>query len=95
MTVGIIGAGIAGLTLGCLLKRRGIECEIFEQSDDVTKYGAGISLTSNAQFPLNNLNVLEEIKDAGCEPLDIVWSCLLYTSPSPRDPTKSRMPSSA
>ena len=22
-------------------------------------------------------------------------SCLLYTSPSPRDPTKSRMPSSA
>ena len=23
------------------------------------------------------------------------WGCLLYTSPSPRDPTKSRMPSSA
>ena len=73
MTVGIIGAGIAGLTLGCLLKQRGVECEIFEQSDDVTKYGAGISLTSNAQFPLNNLNILEEIKDVGCEPLDIVW----------------------
>ena len=30
MTVGIIGAGIAGLTLGCLLKQRGVECEIFE-----------------------------------------------------------------
>ena len=24
-----------------------------------------------------------------------VYVCLLYTSPSPRDPTKSRMPSSA
>ena len=24
-----------------------------------------------------------------------VWSCLLYTSPSPRDRTRSRMPSSA
>ena len=24
-----------------------------------------------------------------------VYGCLLYTSPSPRDPTKSRMPSSA
>ena len=23
------------------------------------------------------------------------WSCLLYTSPSPRDRTRSRMPSSA
>ena len=25
----------------------------------------------------------------------IPWSCLLYTSPSPRDRTRSRMPSSA
>ena len=25
----------------------------------------------------------------------ILWGCLLYTSPSPRDGTKSRMPSSA
>eukprot|EP00656_Telonema_subtile_P025754 TRINITY_DN27796_c0_g1_i2.p1 TRINITY_DN27796_c0_g1~~TRINITY_DN27796_c0_g1_i2.p1 ORF type:complete len:359 (-),score=63.66 TRINITY_DN27796_c0_g1_i2:92-1168(-) len=27
--------------------------------------------------------------------VDVVWSCLLYTSPSPRDRTRSRMPSSA
>ena len=26
---------------------------------------------------------------------NVVWSCLLYTSPSPRDRTRSRMPSSA
>ena len=26
---------------------------------------------------------------------DPVWNCLLYTSPSPRDRTRSRMPSSA
>ena len=26
---------------------------------------------------------------------DIYYSCLLYTSPSPRDRTRSRMPSSA
>ena len=25
----------------------------------------------------------------------MVWTCLLYTSPSPRDRTRSRMPSSA
>ena len=25
----------------------------------------------------------------------LVWCCLLYTSPSPRDRTRSRMPSSA
>ena len=26
---------------------------------------------------------------------NIIWACLLYTSPSPRDATLSRMPSSA
>ena len=29
------------------------------------------------------------------EPLPLGYSCLLYTSPSPRDRTRSRMPSSA
>ena len=29
------------------------------------------------------------------QPIGDVWSCLLYTSPSPRDRTRSRMPSSA
>ena len=29
------------------------------------------------------------------EPLVNFWNCLLYTSPSPRDATLSRMPSSA
>eukprot|EP00657_Telonema_sp_P-1_P006247 TRINITY_DN24507_c0_g1_i1.p2 TRINITY_DN24507_c0_g1~~TRINITY_DN24507_c0_g1_i1.p2 ORF type:complete len:109 (-),score=22.86 TRINITY_DN24507_c0_g1_i1:62-388(-) len=27
--------------------------------------------------------------------LELLWPCLLYTSPSPRDRTRSRMPSSA
>ena len=31
----------------------------------------------------------------GVQPIDIVNNCLLYTSPSPRDATLSRMPSSA
>ena len=36
---------------------------------------------------------VDEIKElAGC---DLLTICLLYTSPSPRDRTRSRMPSSA
>ena len=36
------------------------------------------------------------VSDAGeKEPVDVAGSCLLYTSPSPRDATLSRMPSSA
>ena len=30
-----------------------------------------------------------------CEAMKVIWTCLLYTSPSPRDRTRSRMPSSA
>jgi len=33
----------------------------------------------------------QNLKDSGCQ----VIVCLLYTSPSPRDRTRSRMPSSA
>ena len=40
-------------------------------------------------FSLNRAELLEQIHLAGRTP------CLLYTSPSPRDRTRSRMPSSA
>ena len=33
--------------------------------------------------------------DSGAANLNGLWACLLYTSPSPRDREKSRMPSSA
>ena len=37
----------------------------------------------------------QEFIDEQRTPLDLVSSCLLYTSPSPRDKRQSRMPSSA
>ena len=37
----------------------------------------------------------EDAKTAAGELDGPVWVCLLYTSPSPRDRTRSRMPSSA
>ena len=46
-------------------------------------------------FPTKLSSIEKEIEGivfAAAEPLDI---CLLYTSPSPRDNTTSRMPSSA
>ena len=38
---------------------------------------------------------IQYAKDCGAEIVDISLPCLLYTSPSPRDATLSRMPSSA
>ena len=41
------------------------------------------------------LFVSEDLKEFIEERRKDIPTCLLYTSPSPRDPTKSRMPSSA
>ena len=46
----------------------------------------------------NALTLARYVKAAGIEPdaaLTLLKTCLLYTSPSPRDRTRSRMPSSA
>ena len=45
---------------------------------------------------LENLQQIEKLKNKDIRILlDKIVSCLLYTSPSPRDRTRSRMPSSA
>ena len=36
-----------------------------------------------------------KLNELGCEVVGVSVDCLLYTSPSPRDRTRSRMPSSA
>ena len=61
--VGIIGAGIAGLTLGCTLLQNGIPAIIFEQSSKVSSYGAGISLSQNALCLLDRLNILANLEE--------------------------------
>ena len=48
--------------------------------------------TEGAYPPWNSKN--EAGKLIGFE-VELAWSCLLYTSPSPRDVEESRMPSSA
>ena len=59
--------------------------------------GADIALASRSEDQLNA--VANEIKGIGKRalviPTDVTDTCLLYTSPSPRDATLSRMPSSA
>ena len=57
--VAIVGAGIAGLTLGNILKMNNIPCIVFEKSDNIQEQGAGISISPNGLKVLNYLNVLE------------------------------------
>ena len=40
--IAVIGSGISGLSLGCVLKQAGIPVVIFEKSSTASEHGAGI-----------------------------------------------------
>lgn len=60
--IAIIGAGISGLALGIILQRNKIPCVIFEKSEKVSEYGAGISISPNGLAVLNKLDVINDLK---------------------------------
>jgi len=60
--IAIIGAGISGLALGIILQRNKIPCVIFEKSEKISEYGAGISISPNGLAVLNNLDVINDLK---------------------------------
>src|SRR5215475_11057383 len=47
LKVGIIGGGIGGLTAALALLKRGIDVEVFEQSNLLKEVGAGVQIGSN------------------------------------------------
>jgi 2-polyprenyl-6-methoxyphenol hydroxylase-like FAD-dependent oxidoreductase len=56
----IVGAGMAGMTLGLALKRHGIACEIVEIRAALTDPGTGITLQGPALRALRAVGVLEK-----------------------------------
>lgn len=61
--IGIIGGGIAGLTLGCALLKQGIPVIIFEKMTEEISHGAAISLSSNALRLLDRLEIYNDLKN--------------------------------
>ncbi len=61
MKVIIAGAGIGGLVTALMLHARGIDCEIFEQSDAVRELGVGINTLPHAIKELAELGLLQRL----------------------------------
>jgi 2-polyprenyl-6-methoxyphenol hydroxylase-like FAD-dependent oxidoreductase len=61
----IVGAGMAGMTLGVALKRAGIACEIAEIRPNLTEPGTGISLQGPALRALQSVGVVEGCIERG------------------------------
>ena len=109
-SVRIVGAGLIGTSIGLALKSSSAAVEMVDTdahaqriSNDLVK-GASIThpdlIVIAVPLAQNESVVLEQLNS---NPTSIVCDiasvksdlCLLYTSPSPRDRQKSRMPSSA
>ena len=95
----VVGGGYIGLEMGSVWSRLGAEVQVVEFLDHITP---GMDKEISSEFmkilkkqgmKFNMQNKVETIKKnaAGA----VVSTCLLYTSPSPRDYAASRMPSSA
>ena len=67
--IAVIGAGVSGLTAGYALKKIGLEVEIFERSQSIEEFGAGITLSKNATLLLQDLDLMEVLSSKGYYPM--------------------------
>ena len=61
------------------------------------KYGERLNINLMSVYPQEDKKQIpwDFIKIVSCKPEQLLFICLLYTSPSPRDGATARMPSSA
>ncbi|MGG7519238.1 FAD-dependent monooxygenase [Allorhizobium undicola] len=67
-SIAIVGAGIAGLTTSLCLARRGMASRIFEKATQLEEVGAGLQLSPNVTSILDELGILETLKQRWFEP---------------------------
>jgi len=74
MKVIIAGAGIGGLATALMLHARGIDCEIFEQADQVRELGVGINTLPHAIKELAGLGLLERLDAVGIRTYELFYT---------------------
>jgi 2-polyprenyl-6-methoxyphenol hydroxylase-like FAD-dependent oxidoreductase len=73
MKVGIVGAGLGGLSLALMLHQRGIECEVWEAAADLKPLGVGINLLPHAVRELTEIGLLDRLADMGVETSQLAY----------------------
>lgn len=69
MEIGILGGGIAGLSVALALRQQGFNPRVYERRAGPTTMGAGVTLWPNASFVLDELGLLQDIEAIGGRPL--------------------------
>ena len=69
MEIGILGGGIAGLSVALALRKQGHTPRVYERRAGPAAMGAGVTLWPNASFVLEELGLLQDIEAIGGRPL--------------------------
>jgi len=69
----IVGGGIGGLTTALMLRARGIDCEIYEQSDSIRELGVGINTLPHAIRELAGIGLLDRLDDAAVRTYELFY----------------------
>jgi 2-polyprenyl-6-methoxyphenol hydroxylase-like FAD-dependent oxidoreductase len=69
----IVGGGIGGLTTALMLRSRGIDCELYEQSDTIRELGVGINTLPHAIRELAGLGLLERLDVAAIRTYELFY----------------------
>jgi len=96
MNIGIVGAGIGGLTAAIALRAQGHAVTVYEQAGQFMRVGADINLTPNAVRALDGLGqaVAQGIRASGARPTFRIsrdWDTGLETSRLPMGDTAEQL----
>ncbi|MCW0379660.1 FAD-dependent urate hydroxylase [Xanthomonas sacchari] len=71
MEIGILGGGIAGLSVALALHKQGHTLRVYERRNGPATMGAGVTLWPNAGFVLQELGLLEDVGAVGGRPVSV------------------------
>lgn len=71
MEIGILGGGIAGLSVALALHKQGHTLRVYERRSGPATMGAGVTLWPNAGFVLQELGLLEDVGAVGGRPVSV------------------------
>jgi 6-hydroxynicotinate 3-monooxygenase len=66
--IGIVGAGLGGITAAIMLQRAGFPVRIYEQAPEIARIGAGIQLGANVMRVMRALGLAEALYGIGLVP---------------------------
>src|SRR5260370_7942506 len=85
----IVGGGIGGLTTALMMRSRGIDCELYEQSDSIRELGVGINTLPHAIRELAGIGLLYRLDEVATRPGELFY---LPRHPHPVWPQNHALP---